>query len=283
MMSDNPLGTTASINMKQLPIEILPGRRSKLFPSLRHINRLLIPLLVIVIWQLTSSVVSEHGFQLPSPTEVLQGFVELWQGGDIQSAIPASLARAGTGLVLGLGIGLVLGIANGLFRIAEEMFDSSMQIIRVIPFIAVIPLFVVWFGIGEEMKIILIALACSFPVYINTYSAVKLVDQKLIEVGETFGMNRLNIILQIIIPSAFPTILIGVRYAMSTSLLALVVAEQVNSKNGVGHIIYLASNALRIDLIMAGIIIYAVLGIIVDITMRLVEFYAMPWLNRSPS
>ncbi|EIC83098.1 nitrate/sulfonate/bicarbonate ABC transporter inner membrane protein [Serratia sp. M24T3] len=205
----------------------------------------------------------------------------MWKNEDVQSAIPASLARAGTGLFFGLVIGLVLGIANGLFKISEQLFDSSMQIVRIIPFIAVIPLFVVWFGIGEEMKIILIALACSFPVYINTYTAVKLVDNKLVEVGETFGLSYISIIFQIIIPSAFPTILIGIRYAMSTSLLALVVAEQVNSKSGIGNIIYIASNALRIDLIMVGIIIYAVLGIIVDITMRLVEFYSMPWLNRS--
>lgn len=279
-MSGNTTKNTLSVYMKSLPVELLPQRRFKVLLPLRHSIRLFVPVMVIFIWQLSSSVVSQHGFQLPSPIDVVNGFVELWQSGDIQTAIPASLARAGTGLFFGLMIGLVFGIANGLFNIFEQLFDSSMQIVRIIPFIAVIPLFVVWFGIGEEMKIILIALACSFPVYINTYAAVKLVDRKLVEVGEIFGLSRISIILKIIIPSAFPTILIGVRYAMSTSLLALVVAEQVNSKSGIGHIIYLASNALRIDLIMVGIIIYAVLGIVVDITMRLVEYYSMPWLSR---
>ncbi|WP_071988456.1 ABC transporter permease [Serratia sp. M24T3] len=280
-MSDHASRTSGSVILKSLPVELPPARRLISLPSLRHTIRILVPLIVLLIWQLSSSVVSQHGFQLPSPGDVLNGFIELWKNEDVQSAIPASLARAGTGLFFGLVIGLVLGIANGLFKISEQLFDSSMQIVRIIPFIAVIPLFVVWFGIGEEMKIILIALACSFPVYINTYTAVKLVDNKLVEVGETFGLSYISIIFQIIIPSAFPTILIGIRYAMSTSLLALVVAEQVNSKSGIGNIIYIASNALRIDLIMVGIIIYAVLGIIVDITMRLVEFYSMPWLNRS--
>ncbi|WP_213765582.1 ABC transporter permease [Caballeronia sp. dw_19] len=272
---------TSTIDLRRLPIE--PSNKAT-FVWLRHARqalRALIPLLVILLWQVTSSVVTSEGFQLPSPTDVMMGFVELWRGGDIQSAIPASLARAGAGLAFGLAIGLTFGVANGLARLAEELFDSTLQIIRVIPFIAVVPLFLVWFGIGETMKLVLISLACTFPVYINTYSAVKLVDQKLVEVGRTFAMSRREIVMQIVIPAAFPTILVGVRYAMSTSLLALIVAEQVNSNAGIGHIIYLASNALRIDLIMAGIIMYAVLGILVDVFMRIVERYSMPWLARS--
>ncbi|MFC9763966.1 ABC transporter permease [Rhodococcus jostii] len=245
--------------------------------KLRFGLRALIPVLVLLAWQLSSSAAAEAGFQLPSPTDVVAAFGELWSNGDLQRAIPASLSRAGTGLAFGLIIGLALGVLNGLFRISEELFDSTMQIIRIIPFIAVVPLFVVWFGIGEDMKIILIALACSFPVYINTYSAVRQVDRKLTEVGHTFALGRTQIILQIVLPAALPTILVGVRYAMSTSLLALIVAEQVNSKNGIGQIIYLASNSLRIDLIMAGIITYAVLGILIDVVMRLIERFSMPW------
>nr|WP_255631474.1 ABC transporter permease subunit [Caballeronia sp. dw_19] len=183
-------------------------------------------------------------------------------------------------MALGLVIGLTFGLTNGLLKLSEELFDSTLQIVRVIPFIAVVPLFLVWFGIGETLKLVLISLACVFPVYINTYAAVRLVDHKLVEVGQTFNISRLRIVLQIILPAALPTILVGVRYAMSTSLLALIVAEQVNSNAGIGHIIYLASNALRIDLIMVGIVVYAVLGILVDIFMRAVERFSMPWLAR---
>jgi sulfonate transport system permease protein len=155
-----------------------------------------------------------------------------------------------------------------------------MQIVRTIPFVAVTPLFLVWFGISEQMKIILVAMACTFPVYINTFSGVRQVDPKLVEVGRTFSMSRLRIIAQIVLPAALPSILVGVRYAMSTSLLALIVAEQVNSVNGIGHLIYLASNAVRLDLIMAGIITYAVLGVLVDVVMRLIERYSMPWAGK---
>jgi sulfonate transport system permease protein len=280
-----PLGSSfrTPIDLRELPRE--NAHKEKRFPGsialARRLLRGLIPFFVVIVWQISSYTASNGGFQLPSPSDVLNGYVELWKNGDIQNAIPASLFRAGTGLFFGLIIGLILGVANGLFRISDELFDSSMQIIRIIPFIAVVPLFIVWLGIGEEMKIVLITLACAFPIYINTYGAVKLVDRKLIEVGQIFGMTRPQIILQVILPSAFPTMLIGLRYAMSTSLLALIVAEQVNSKNGIGYIIYLASNAIRVDLIIAGIIIYAVLGILVDVIMRLIEHYSMPWLNRS--
>jgi len=268
---------SVSLRLTTLPTENLNSSRLRWVSKLRFGLRVLIPVLVLLAWQLSSSAAADAGFQLPSPTDVIAAFGELWSSGDLQRAIAASLSRAGTGLAFGLVIGLVFGVLNGLFRISEELFDSTMQIIRIIPFIAVVPLFVVWFGIGEDMKIILIALACSFPVYINTYSAVRQVDRKLTEVGRTFALSRTRIIAQIVLPAALPTILVGVRYAMSTSLLALIVAEQVNSKNGIGHIIYLASNSLRIDLIMAGIITYAVLGILIDVVMRLVERFAMPW------
>lgn len=282
-MSDALRSGLTTIRLKSLSIERFERNRFAWMASYRGVLRALVPLLALLAWQLSSDLAQSGGFELPTPTEVFRAFQELWSSGDIQAAVPASLGRAGAGFAFGLVIGGFLGIANGLFRLSEELFDSTMQIVRVIPFIAVVPLFLVWFGIGEEMKIILISLACTFPVYINTYSAVKLVDRKLIEVGETFAMSRLQIILQIIIPMAFPTILIGIRYAMSTSLLALIVAEQVNSKSGIGHIIYLASNALRIDIIIAGILMYAVLGICVDVVMRIVERVSVPWLERRRS
>lgn len=271
---------STSVSLRVLPTEKLVHERFRRVTSLRFLVRGLIPVVVLIAWQLSSTAVSKGGFQLPSPTAVLAGFGELWATGDLQSAIPASLARAGTGLLFGLAIGLVLGVANGLFLASEELFDSSMQIIRTIPFVAVVPLFLVWFGIGEEMKIILIALACSFPVYINTFSGVRYVDPRLIEVGRTFSMSRFAIIWQIILPAALPSILVGLRYAMSTSLLALIIAEQVNSKSGIGHLIYLASNSLRLDLVMVGIVTYAVLGVLVDVIMRIIERFAMPWLDR---
>jgi sulfonate transport system permease protein len=267
-----------NVRVKVLPVEQTKRPLARLRTPLSMTLKVVVPILVLLLWQLTSHH-SAGSFNLPSPTDVLKGFKELWVSGDIEAAIPASLSRAGLGLLFGLAIGNFFGVANGLFKTAEDLFDATFQIVRVIPFIAVVPLFVVWFGIGEQMKIILITLACTFPAYINTYAAVRQVDPKLVEAGRAFGLSRLAIIGQIILPAALPSILVGVRTAMGVSLLALIVAEQVNSNAGIGHIIYVASSALRIDLIMVGIIMYAILGLLVDVMMRAIERYSMPWLG----
>lgn len=269
-----------TVLVRKLAVDGAVASASKRLAAVRPALRGVLPIVVLLIWQLTSSASSNAGFSLPSPMDVVRGFHELWLSHDIQTALVASLGRAALGFALGLAIGVTLGLANGLSQLSEELFDSTLQIVRVIPFIAVVPLFVVWFGIGETLKLVLISMACVFPAYINTYTAVRLVDRRLIEVGNTFGFSRVRIVLRIILPSALPTILVGVRYAMSTALLALIVAEQVNSNAGIGHLIYLASNALRIDLIVVGISIYAILGIVIDVGMRLIERRALPWLDR---
>jgi sulfonate transport system permease protein len=270
-----------TVYVKALPVEQSRRKPLRLTGPARAVLKTVVPVLVVVGWQLGSARASSASFSLPSPSQVLLGFKELWQNGSIEAAIPASLARAGLGLLFGLAIGIFFGVLNGLFRTFEDLFDATFQIVRVIPFIALVPLFIIWFGIGEQMKIILIALACAFPAYINTYAAVRLVDNKLVEAGQTFAMSRTAIVVQIILPAALPSILVGVRTAMGVSLLALIVAEQVNSPTGIGHIIYVASSSVRIDLIMVGIIMYAVLGLLVDILMRLVEHYSMPWLEEA--
>lgn len=250
--------------------------RSVLNP--RNLLRALVPLGLIGLWQLASSFTRPGEVTIiPPPTTVALGFAELWRSGDIQAAIPASLGRAGAGFLIGLVIGLLFGTANGIFAICEELFDSTFQIVRVIPFIAMVPLFVVLFGIDEQFKVILISLACAFPAYLNVYAAVRGVDPKLIEVGRVSGLNQFQVIFRVILPAAWPGILVGVRFAMGTSLLALIVAEQVNSRSGIGYIIYLASSALRIDLIIVGILIYAMLGVLVDVVMRLIEKRSVPW------
>ncbi|WP_420752449.1 ABC transporter permease [Rhodococcus sp. O3] len=188
-----------------------------------------------------------------------------------------SLTRAGVGLLIGGALGLVFGVLNGLSRLFEDLFDLPLQVARVVPFIALLPLLTITVGIGEESKITLIAIACLFPVYINTFSAVRDVDRKVVEAGKVFGLNRFQSSIQIIMPMALPGILVGIRYSMGVSLLALIVAEQINANAGVGYIIWLAQNSVRIDLIITGIIIYALLGVLVDLVMKGIERAAMPW------
>lgn len=269
--------TVAQSTLVTLPVSNASRTNGSRPAVYRNALRFALPILILVVWQMISTFGIVSPRLLPTPTTIVEGFVELWNGGDIQAAIPASLSRAISGLAIGASIGLVFGVFNGLSKVSEELFDSTLQMVRLVPFIAVVPLFILWFGIGDLPKILLITLAALFPIYLNTYSGVRNVDHKLIEAGLVFGLSRLQLVLQVILPQAAASVLVGLRFAMSSSLLALIVAEQVNSSSGIGYIIFLAQGAMRIDLIIVAIIIYAILGICIDVLMRGIERIAMPW------
>lgn len=263
--------------LRRLTVAASTGPRRTRLIAPRSLLRIALPLFIVVAWQLVGAWGLVSPRVLPTPGSVAEGFLELYRGGDLQSALPTSLGRAAIGFVIGVGIGLIAGIANGLFRICEEVLDSTLQMVRLVPFIAVVPLFIMWFGIGELPKVLLIVVACIFPVYLNTYSGVRHVDQKLIEAAQVFGLRKLEVIAEVILPQALPSILSGLRYAMGTSLLALIVAEQVNASSGIGYVIFTAQGSLRMDLIIVGVVIYAALGVGVDVVMRIAERIAMPW------
>jgi len=252
----------------------VPGKASR---WTRQSLRVVLPVAVIVAWQIIGMAGVMPRTLLPVPADVVEGFGELWRNGSLQEALPVSLLRSATGLGIALAIGLTFGFANGLSRLSEQLFDSTLQILRLIPFIAITPLLIAWIGIGEPYKHTLIAVACVFPIYLNTYSAVRLVDPRLVEVGKVFGLGRARTILAIVLPAAWPGILVGLRYSLGISVLALIIAEQTNARSGIGHIISTATAATRLDLIMVGVLIYALLGIAIDVIMRLVEKFTMPW------
>jgi len=168
-------------------------------------------------------------------------------------------------------------VIAGLSVAAERVYDAPLQMVRTVPFIAMIPLFVVWFGIGEESKVALIIGASVFPVYLNTYHAIRAIDPKLLEVSRTFEVPRWQTVRLVVAPMAMPGILVGWRYAAATALLALVAAEQINSQAGIGYILNTANQFQRTDIIIAGILVYAVLGLIVDVIMRALERLLLPW------
>lgn len=239
--------------------------------------RVLVPLGLLGLWQAGSSSGLISPLVVDAPTTVAAGLVELWQDGLLQESITASLRRAALGFLLGLVAGLVLGLITGLSRLGEETLDSTVQMLRTVPFLALIPLFMIWFGIDEAPKIALIAAACTFAVYFNTYAGVRGVDPRLVEAGRTFGLSRWAVVRQITLPLSLPTLLVGVRYSLGVSLLALVAAEQVNTRSGLGYIVMDARNSLRIDLVLAGIFVYAALGIVVDLLSRGLSRVLMPW------
>jgi sulfonate transport system permease protein len=239
--------------------------------------RALVPIGLLVIWRIVSVSGMVEPEVLPPPLMVIGAFGELIGTGELQTAIPASLHRALTGLALGAGTGLALGLFAGLWQVGEELFDAPLQMLRTIPFIAMIPLFIIWFGIGETAKVALIYGATIFPVYLNTYAGVRGVDPKLIEAAKVFGLNPQQISLRVILPTALPSILVGVRFSAGIALLALVAAEQINARSGIGYILNNANQNQRTDVIIAGIIVYALLGILIDLAMRWVERLALPW------
>jgi sulfonate transport system permease protein len=237
------------------------------------------PLLILVIWQLAYSLGLLNKLIFASPGTV---FASLWDlattDNQLGIALEVSLRRAALGLLLGMSVGISLGLVTGLWRIAEQGFDSTLQMLRTIPFIALGPLFIVWFGLGEEPKILLVAAACVFPNYLNTYSGVRNVDPKLLEAGRVMGLTRRALIFRVVLPTSLPAILTGVRYSMGVAILALVFAEQINASAGIGYILSnAANNTLNINLIFACITIYAILGILIDLLVRLLERVLLPW------
>jgi sulfonate transport system permease protein len=239
--------------------------------------RFAVPLLLLLLWQVVAVAGLVSPTVLPGPLTIVESYRELWQTGDLQAALPISLQRAGLGLLIGGVAGLVLGVAAGLWGVAERVYDAPLQMLRTVPFIAMVPLFVVWFGIGEESKVALIVGASIFPVYLNTYHGIRGIDRKLLEVGQTFGLRRIDEIRLIVVPLAMPGILVGWRYAAGTALLALVAAEQINTTSGIGYILNTANQFQRTDIILAGILVYAALGIAVDLFMRVLEHVLLPW------
>jgi sulfonate transport system permease protein len=235
------------------------------------------PVAILVLWQLISTFRLVPLEVLPSPSNILSAFAELIRLGQLQDALPVSLGRAATGLAIGGLTGLAIGLFAGLWRIGEGLFDAPLQMLRTIPFIALVPLLITWFGIDELAKVVVIIAATIFPMYLNTYSGVRGVDPKLIEAARIFGLSHQKTAWHVILPMALPSILVGLRYAAGTALLALVVAEQINASSGIGYILNNANMNQRSDIIIAGILVYAVLGIAIDLLMRLLEHVLLPW------
>ncbi|MFG1372262.1 ABC transporter permease [Xanthobacter oligotrophicus] len=240
-------------------------------------SRLLLPIVLLLIWQGACSFGFVGPRTLESPLTVAQTLVELTASGVLWESLVASFKRAGLGFLIGGGLGLLLGVVAGLSRTGERAYDALLQMLRMVPFLAVIPLFVIWFGVDEEPKILLIALACIFPVYLNTFSGVRNVDPKIIEAATVFGMRRSAIATQIVAPLALPSIMVGIRYAMGVALLSLVAAEQVNATSGIGYLALNPRASLRTDIILGVVLLYSVLGLFVDFLIRTAQDRLLPW------
>ncbi|WP_313805524.1 ABC transporter permease [Sphingobium sp.] len=240
-------------------------------------GRWLSPVLLLLLWELgsRSGLIPER--TLAAPSAVIGTLAEMLWSGELPANLLVSFARVAAGLLIGIGLGLALGLVAGLSRTGELAVDPLMQIKRTIPVLALTPLFIVWFGIGETPKVALIAFASVFPVYLNLYSGIRGVDLRLLDAAKSFGLSRWEQVWHVVLPSALPSLLVGLRYALSVAILVLVVAEQINASAGLGYLINNARDFMRTDIIVVCLMVYAILGLGADWLVRIVEARALIW------
>ena len=244
--------------------------------------RLISPVIVLIAWQTlsTTGVVSQQ--KLPSLTTLWTTAAHLITTdsptyGTLQHAMLISLERVAIGFVIGGGLAMILATIAGLSRFGENAIDPIVQALRTLPLFGLIPVFIVWFGIGESPKITLVALAAAVPLYLNTFAGIRGVDSTFFELGQVLGLKRGEMIRNIILPGALPTILVGLRQSLGTAWLALVVAEQINANAGLGFIINQGEQFLQQNVIFVALIVYLILGLLTDYIVRLIERRALTW------
>ena len=235
------------------------------------------PALLLLFWSLGSATgVIDHRI-LPAPWVAVTTGASLIAEGRLQSNLLASLGRVGAGLVLGVTAGVVGALPSGLTRIGGQLLDGLVQIKRAIPLFALVPFFILWFGIGETMKVTVIAIGVFFPIYLNTYHALRNIDLRYVELAETLQVRYRDFLLQIVLPGALPGFLLGLRFAVMTAWLSLIVVEQTNATSGIGYMTNLAVSYAQTDVMLVGLVLYAVLGVASDTAIRVLQRSLLPW------
>jgi sulfonate transport system permease protein len=255
-----------------------PGARRRLGPGRRVPGLLALgPVLLLLAWLLGSATGTLDPRTLSAPWTVAGTAGELIADGRLQSNLAASLYRAGTALLLGVGLGVLLALVAGLSRVGEALVDGPIQIKRAIPTVALIPLAIVWFGIGEQMKIIVILAAVFVPIYLNTYAGLRNIDERYVELAESLGLSRAQFIRRVAVPGALPGFFTGLRLGVTMSWLVLAVVEQVNATSGIGYLMSQARTYGQTDIIVVGLVVYGIFGLVGDYLVRTVERRSLAW------
>jgi len=243
----------------------------------RHLLPWLLPLGVLVVWEVASARGFLSSRVLPEPLAVLQAFDRLLRSGELWQHTLVSTGRAFAGLAVGGGLGLALGLLTGSLRIAETLLDTSLQMLRNIPALALIPLVILWFGIDESAKLFLVAVGVFFPIYLNTFHGIRSVDAGLIEMARSYGLGGWQLYRQVILPGALPSILVGLRFALGLMWVLLIVAETISAQSGIGYLTMNAREFLQTDVVLVGIALYALLGKLADVAARGLERWWLQW------
>ena len=244
---------------------------------LRRLIPWLVPVTLIVLWQIASSLGWLSTRVLPAPLEVITAAWTLAVSGELWTHVKVSAGRALSGLAIGGGLGLLLGLLTGSVRFFETLLDSTLQMVRNIPALALIPLVILWFGIDESAKLFLISISVFFPIYLNTFHGIRNVDPGLIEMGRTYGLTRWQLYKEIILPGALSSVLVGLRFSLGLMWVILIVAETISAQSGIGYLTMNAREFLQTDIVLVGILLYALLGKLADLFAKGLESYWLRW------
>ncbi|WP_262851124.1 ABC transporter permease [Mumia quercus] len=250
--------------------------RSRADVRLRRV-RLMTPVVLLGAWEVLARVGVLSPDKLPPPSEVLAAGWRLTQDGSLPAHVYESLTRAVVGLAIGGGLALVLGAFAGLLRVGDALVDPTVQMARMLPHLGLVPLLIIWLGIGEPLKITLVALGAFFPIYLNLYAGIRNIDERLVEAARTCGLSALERVRHVVVPGAMPSLFLGVRLAFAAGWLSLVVGEQVNTDSGLGFMMMEAREFSQTEIVLLGLLSYAVLGLLSDIALRAAERRALSW------
>ncbi len=237
----------------------------------------LVPAAVLIFWEIGAQAGLIDARTLPAPSQVALAFWEKAKSGELGRNVLISFDRAIAGLAIGGGLGFLLGILTGVSRRAELLLDSGLQMLRNVPHLAIIPMVILWFGIDEIAKVFLVAVGTLFPVYLNTFHGIRTIDRGLIEMAEVNGLGKLAIFWRVLLPGAMPSVLVGLRYALGIMWLTLIVAETISASSGIGYMTMNAREFLQTDVVVLGILVYALLGKAADVITKLIEHRVLAW------
>ncbi|MFF4799172.1 ABC transporter permease [Streptomyces sp. NPDC001351] len=235
------------------------------------------PVAILIVWEVLARAGVLAKTYAPAPTSIVKAAADLWQQGVLGPDLAISLQRAGIGLAIGLTVGIVTGVLGGLLRSGEFLFNGVVQVLNTIPLLAVLPLMIVWFGIDELTKVLLISFGAGVPMYLNLFAAIRGVDQRLIEMARTTGAGRRRLVTRVLVPGALPGFLVGLRFSLAYSVLGLVAAETVNADKGLGFLITQGQTYLQTNQVFVGLVIYSLLGLLADQFVRALERVLLRW------
>ncbi|MFF7440322.1 ABC transporter permease subunit [Streptomyces sp. NPDC008122] len=259
-------------------VPLTPARRPGRGPSVpRWLRRAVGPVLLLVLWQSCSATGVLPADVLASPGTVARAAGDLVGDGTLPNAMGVSLRRVAVGLLLGGAVGIALALVSGLSRLGEDLVDAPVQMLRTVPWVGLIPLFIIWLGIGEAPKVALIALGVAFHLYLNVYAGIRGVDAQLVEAGESLGLGRWGLVRHVVLPGALPGAMTGLRYSLATAWLALVFGESINADAGIGFLMNQAREFFRTDVIVVCLVVYAFLGLLADALVRTLERLLLQW------